>query len=81
MDAIWKKQRIETINLSRIESISPVDKHYDKDTTLEELLKSVYYKEPVRIAITNKRNALERAMLHYKPCHLQSIYSNSILPI
>ena len=68
-----EKQRIETINLSRIESISLVDKHSDKDTTLEELLKSVYYKEPVRIAITNRRNALERAMLHFANYEKQTI--------
>ncbi|MBQ4524222.1 MAG: WYL domain-containing protein [Lachnospiraceae bacterium] len=68
-----EKQRIETINLSRIESVSLIESFYDKDLNLEDVLKNSYYKEPVRLAITNKRNALERAMLHFANYEKQTI--------
>lgn len=59
------KQRVETVNLSRIESITLTGKSYEKDVDLTDAIKTSYYKEPVRLLITNKRNTLERAMLHF----------------
>ena len=59
------KHRIETINISRIETITPIDWFFEKDLDLEKALKASYYKEPVRLIITNDRNALERTMLHF----------------
>ena len=59
------KQRIETINISRIESVTLLDKTYEGELDLATALRDSYYKEPVRLLITNRRNTLERAMLHF----------------
>ncbi len=59
------RQRVEVINLSRIDTITLTDRTYDKDINLEEALQTSYYKEPVKLLITTKRNTLERAMLHF----------------
>ena len=59
------KQRVENINLSRIASVQILDKTYDGEFDLKASIKASYYKEPVKLLITNKRNTLERAMLHF----------------
>ena len=59
------KKRIEIINLSRIASIHILDKTYDGELDFVSSIKASYYKEPVKLLITNKRNTLERAMLHF----------------
>lgn len=59
------KSRIEIVNLSGIESITPTTFTYEEDFDLVEALKTSYYKEPVKLLITTKRNTLERAMLHF----------------
>ena len=59
------KQRIETINLSRIKSITVLDKTYEGTLDLAEALRNSYYHEPIQLLITNRRNTLERAMLHF----------------
>lgn len=67
--AAYKKKngriRIETVNLSSIESVTPTDFIYEGDFDLVEALKTSYYKEPVKLLITTKRNTLERTMLHF----------------
>ena len=42
-----------------------MDKTYNGELELAAALKASYYKEPVKILITNRRNTLERAMLHF----------------
>lgn len=59
------KQRVEIINISRIASVHILDRIYDGEFDLETSIKASYYKEPVKLLITNKRNTLERAMLHF----------------
>ena len=67
--AIYEKksgrQQIQIINLSRIEEISITGEVCKIPVHFEEVYKNSYYKEPVRLLITNRRNALERAMLHF----------------
>lgn len=64
-DKSSKKQRIEMINISRIDSAMLTDQTYGSDINLEEALRTSYYKEPVKLLITTKRNTLERTMLHF----------------
>ncbi len=59
------KQRVEIINLSRISTITLTNRAYDKELHLEEAVKTSYYKEPVKLLITTRRNTLERTMLHF----------------
>ncbi len=59
------KQRIDIINLSRIDTITLTEKTYDGEVNLEEALRASYYKEPIKLLITTKRNTLERTMLHF----------------
>lgn len=59
------KKRVDIINLSRINTITLTDRTYDKELNLEEAVKTSYYKEPVKLLITTKRNTLERTMLHF----------------
>lgn len=57
--------RLETLNIARIQSVRPVDKFFTSQIDLNALIQDSYYKEPLRLHILNKRNALERAMLHF----------------
>lgn len=57
--------KIETLNLSRIESLSLTDRFYPEVIDLQKALQDSYYKEPVKLLITTKRNTLERTMLHF----------------
>ena len=59
------KKQIQIINLSRIEEISVTGDVCESPVDFEEAFKSSYYKEPIKLLITNKRNALERTMLHF----------------
>lgn len=59
------KKSIETINLSRIANVTLTDKVCAESVDLKEALQASYYKEPVKLLITTKRNALERTMLHF----------------
>lgn len=59
------KQRVEIINLSRIDNITLTDHIFEGEIHLEEAMKASYYKEPVTLLITTKRNTLERTMLHF----------------
>lgn len=59
------KKTIETINVSRIDTITLTDKICEEHLNLKEALQASYYKEPVKLLITTKRNTLERTMLHF----------------
>lgn len=59
------KKTVETINLSRIDTITPIDRICIENINLKEALQASYYKEPVKLLITTKRNTLERTMLHF----------------
>lgn len=60
-----RNPRVEILNLSRIREITPTGKRATKLPDINRSLQRSYYKEPVRIIIKNKRNALERAMLQF----------------
>lgn len=57
--------RPELLNLSRIQSVRPAGKTFSSSVDLNALIRDSYYKEPVTLRIVNRRNALERAMLHF----------------
>lgn len=57
--------RLETLNVSRIQSAVLTGQTLDKHVDLNALIKDSYYKEPLKLHIANRRNALERAMLHF----------------
>lgn len=59
------KIKLETLNISRIQNCSITEKPFSKDYDLNSLIRNSYYKEPVKLLIKNKRNTLERAMLHF----------------
>lgn len=59
------REKIETVNLSRIESLTATDKFCSEPIDIEKALQASYYKEPVKLLITTKRNTLERTMLHF----------------
>ena len=59
------KNKIETINLGRIESLTLTDETCCESIDLQKALQDSYYKEPVKLLITTKRNSLERTMLHF----------------
>lgn len=60
-----KKERIEILNLDRIQNVSPMTQY---ETNLPDINKSIresYYKEPVQLRIHTDRNTLERTMLQF----------------
>ncbi len=57
--------KLEILNLSRIQCVRPTEKTLSSHVDLNTLIRKSYYKEPVKLHIVNKRNALERAMLHF----------------
>lgn len=57
--------KLEILNVSRIQNIRLTEKTLSSNVDLNTLIRRSYYKEPVRLHIVNKRNALERAMLHF----------------
>lgn len=56
---------LQILNLDRIKNISPTEKFYSAPIDLNTIIQNTYYKEPLKLHIKNKRNALERAMLHF----------------
>lgn len=60
-----KALRVETLNLNRIKEITPIDKTVKRLPDINNALRRSYYRDPVRIIIQNRRNALERAMLQF----------------
>ncbi|MDE7340786.1 MAG: WYL domain-containing protein [Lachnospiraceae bacterium] len=59
------KTRLELLNIARIRSVQSMDKTLSSSIDLNALIQGSYYKEPLKLQIVNKRNALERAMLHF----------------
>lgn len=59
------RMRLEILNLDRIGKVTLLDKKIDSQVDLNALIRQTYYKEPVRLLIHDKRNALERAMLQF----------------
>ncbi len=59
------KYLLEILNVSRIQSVQLLPKTLSSPVDLDEMIQRSYYKEPLRLLIVNKRNALERAMLHF----------------
>ncbi|MCI8640075.1 MAG: WYL domain-containing protein [Coprococcus sp.] len=59
------KMRLEILNLSRIQSVRQTERTLASSVDLDSIIRASYYKEPLRLRIVNKRNALERAMLHF----------------
>ena len=57
--------KLEILNVSRIQSVKPLQKTLSSPVDLDAVIRRSYYKEPLRLRIVNKRNALERAMLHF----------------
>lgn len=60
-----KHLKLETLNVSRIQSVRLLPKTLSSPVDLDAMIQRSYYKEPLRLRIVNKRNALERAMLHF----------------
>jgi len=60
-----EKMRLYLLNLSRMQNVCPKEKTFSPSIDLNALIRSTYYKEPLRLRIVNERNALERAMLHF----------------
>ncbi len=57
--------RIELYNLSNIIEISFIEKYEVTQPDINKAIMESYYKEPVRLLIKDKRNALERTMLQF----------------
>lgn len=58
-------QKVELLNLSRIRELLPTGRTEPHPPDIDRLLRRSYDREPVRILIKNRRNALERAMLQF----------------
>ncbi len=58
-------RRLEILNLNRIREILPEGRRASRLPDINHILRRSYYKEPVRILIKDRRNALERAMLQF----------------
>ena len=59
------KPGLVTLNVARIQSVRPAEKRLSPPVDLNAVIQASYYKEPLRLRIVNRRNALERAMLHF----------------
>ena len=60
-----RHMKLEILNVSRIQSVKLIQKTLSTPVDLNAMIQRSYYKEPLRLRIVNKRNALERAMLHF----------------
>ncbi|MCI8584703.1 MAG: WYL domain-containing protein [Lachnospiraceae bacterium] len=67
--AVPKSQRhsafIQTLNLRGITETILLPVYDEEDYDFEKVIRKSYYQEPVRLLIKNRRNALERTMLHF----------------
>ena len=59
------QMRLEILNLARIQDAKLTERPLEAQVGLNALIKNSYYKEPLTLRIVNRRNALERAMLHF----------------
>ncbi len=57
--------KLEILNVSRIQSACLLEKTYSAPVDLNAMIRRTYYREPLKLRIVDKRNALERAMLHF----------------
>lgn len=57
--------RLEILNLDRMDKVSILNETITDKINFNTIIKNSYYKEPLRLLIHNKRNALERTMLHF----------------
>ena len=60
-----KARTVETLNLERMKEVSLLPEFTTGMPDINAIIRSSYYKEPVRLLIHNERNALERAMLQF----------------
>lgn len=58
-------KKLKTLNIGRIENVLPTGRTLASSVDINSLIRDSYYKEPLKLHITDKRNALERAMLHF----------------
>lgn len=62
---LQREPKIEILNVSRIVKIISTGQTVKQAPDINKSLKRSYYKEPARILIKDRRNALERAMLQF----------------
>lgn len=60
-----RNPRVEILKLGRIKDVTPCGIQVSRLPDINRSLQRSYYKEPVRILIQDRRNALERAMLQF----------------
>ncbi|MCI8494934.1 MAG: WYL domain-containing protein [Lachnospiraceae bacterium] len=67
--AIKKPQNDKTalvvLNVARMQSVRLTDQFLDSEININDIIRNSYYKDPLKLHIVNKRNALERTMLHF----------------
>ena len=59
------QMKLEILNIARIQNVYPTGRTLPSRVDLNSIIRDSYYKEPLRLRIVNRRNALERAMLHF----------------
>lgn len=59
------RHKLLTLNVARIQNVRLTEKNLISPMDLNAVIQATYYKEPLKLRIVNKRNALERAMLHF----------------
>lgn len=55
----------EILNIARMRQVQPTGKVLPCSVDLDTLIRQSYYKDPLVLHIINRRNTLERAMLHF----------------
>ena len=48
-----------------MQSVRLTDQFLDSEININDIIRNSYYKDPLKLHIVNKRNALERTMLHF----------------
>jgi hypothetical protein len=60
-----RRNKLEILNIDRIACTQLTDNTLSSSIDINSLIQNSYYQEPLKLHIINKRNALERAMLHF----------------
>lgn len=60
-----KRNKLEILNIDRIAYARLTDNTLPSSVDINAIIQNSYYEEPLKLRIVNKRNALERAMLHF----------------
>ena len=55
----------EILNIARIQTVQLTEKKLPSSVDVNAIIRNSYYREPLRLHIINRRNALERTMLHF----------------